>query len=43
MPGRPSCSKAFSASGIMPCTESGPERETRVRAISPMRPTVPPP
>ena len=26
-----------------PWTDSGPERETRVRATSPMRPTVPPP
>ena len=29
--------------GMMPCTDSGPDRETSVRATSPMRPTVPPP
>lgn len=29
--------------GMMPCTDEGPERETSVRATSPMRPTVPPP
>ena len=29
--------------GMMPWTDDGPDKETSVRATSPMRPTVPPP
>jgi hypothetical protein len=28
---------------MIPCTASGPDKETKVRAISPIMPTVPPP
>ena len=37
------CSNLTRGSGMMPCTEEGPERETSVRASSPIKPWVPPP